>query len=369
MSEHIKNAEDLRHFMLEKGALDDRTDPKWGHPQLRPNHLPMTGNAKRLSDPNLTLEEKEEYQQMVYENTKRMMEQMDDGRYDKDFELKVFMVPGCEEEPDAPLAEMRVALPKAVPEKPMPVIFEIIGGGLEYCNLDMMPAKEVASKNNAIVVVPSFRTHVQAPYPAAINDLHACYKWVYEHAEELHADPDNMMITGMSTGGHLSLCLAFRLKRYGYQPRGAVVCIPQTDDRMTKPSSRLYVGDCDWDAYNTRFSSMAWRGSEFASTCYGPEAYANYATVEDCRGLCPVVISTVEFDSDRDYNREFAEKLNQAGVYVEYHLWAGASHCFTQTPNAATAPHFQLLLDVHNAAVTDCITYDLRRPWTAKKDD
>lgn len=69
MSEHIKNAEDLRHFMLEKGALDDRTDPKWGHPQLRPNHLPMTGNAKRLSDPNLTLEEKEEYQQMVYENT------------------------------------------------------------------------------------------------------------------------------------------------------------------------------------------------------------------------------------------------------------------------------------------------------------
>lgn len=50
MSEHIKNAEDLRHFMLEKGALDDRTDPKWGHPQLRPNHLPMTGNAKRLSD-------------------------------------------------------------------------------------------------------------------------------------------------------------------------------------------------------------------------------------------------------------------------------------------------------------------------------
>lgn len=77
----------------------------WGHPQLRPNHLPMTGNAKRLSDPNLTLEEKEEYQQMVYENTKRMMEQMDDGRYDKDFELKVFMVPGCEEEPDAPLAE------------------------------------------------------------------------------------------------------------------------------------------------------------------------------------------------------------------------------------------------------------------------
>lgn len=222
----------------------------------------------------------------------------------------------------------------------------------------------ISDNNNAVVVVPVYRTCIEAQYPAAVNDLHAVYQWIIENADMLNANPDNITLTGISSGGHLALALAFRLKRYGYRPRGCVASLPITDDRLTKDCSRVYISDSDWSGEFVRENARMWLGENYGAPYIGPEAYANRATVEECRGLCPVFINTCDLDADVEYSLEFVGKLLRAGVYVDYHIMSGMCHTMMYLEHDADE-------DIANFAGTltrntmrgvhECLTYDLRR--------
>ena len=155
---------------------------------------------------------------------------------------------GCPVEPDAPAVEVTVRYPQDWDgATTLPVVLSINGGGLLMCFSDLYKAynEPIADDLKCAVVVPVYRTAIDAEYPAAINDLHAAYQWIVEHADEMYFDADNVVLFGSSSGGHLVLSLAFRLKRFGYAPRGAVASLPITDDRLTKYSSRVYVCDSE----------------------------------------------------------------------------------------------------------------------------
>jgi acetyl esterase len=54
----------------------------------------------------------------------------------------------------------------------------------------------------------TYRLAGEAPWPAAIEDTKCAVRWLRHHAHELGADPDRIVISGDSAGGHLAALTA-----------------------------------------------------------------------------------------------------------------------------------------------------------------
>ena len=59
-----------------------------------------------------------------------------------------------------------------------------------------------------VVVSINYRLSPKATFPDHLDDVKAAVAWVREHADELGADPDFLVLTGGSAGGHLAALAA-----------------------------------------------------------------------------------------------------------------------------------------------------------------
>ncbi len=122
----------------------------------------------------------------------------------RQFKIETLEVPGCPEEPDTK-AKITYYIPPVKPAKgrKYPAMLYVCGDGMCMANPDMFSLPELAMKFKCVIVAPHYRTILDGgKYPDALNDLHAGYQWLYEHADEL--------------GVH----------RYGFSPRGCVAAAP-----------------------------------------------------------------------------------------------------------------------------------------------
>ncbi len=351
----------------------DRSEAKWAHPLLK-DAWENEGIPTLSASYDFTVPREEKLAQ--YKATREMFQNPDFATQSPDkepvtqeardySEKLTFEVSGCPEEEDAPPVTVVVYAPKDRSKK-YPVILYLPGGGLVSAFAGMFDKDliKMSYRYKAVVVCPDYRTVLQDLYPAPINDCHAVYKWIVENTENLPVDPDNVTIGGISSGAHIALSLGFRLKRYGYQPRGIVAMNPITDDRMNKTSSRYFTYPGDWDGHCVKECSVAYLGPyRSGSSAVGPEAFANYATVEQCKGYAPTFIETVEFDPDRDYCSEFARKLQEAGTFVEYHCFGGGSHSSTALDSSGIDEYTKVLMEPFNRAFGWFSRMDFRRPW------
>ena len=269
-------------------------------------------------------------------------------------------IPGCPEETDAPPIKIHVFTPNKV-RKQMKTLFYIYGGA-QCLNCVWEPeGDKLAEEYGCIVVVAEFRRAFDTPYPGAINDLHAAYKWFNENAEMLHIDTERIVLTGGSSGAQLAMSLPFRLMRYGYRVRGVVAHSTWSDDREMYSSSRFFNGDAD--GYVARLANETIMGRNIGTLRMGPEAWANHATVEECKGYPPIYILVGELDPDRDYALDFAHKLLEAHVFCDIHVVGGFNH-FATGMMARTSGY--LLNQAFKQAIRDLLEYDQTRAWMQK---
>lgn len=344
----------------------DRNDPKWAHPGLEEEYY-IDGRATvdKLLNPEKPLEKRLNSRNKTYTA-------LEEGKgaffaehpeYAEQGETKDFYVPGCPEEPDHQV-RVTVRMPKKRRKK-MPTIFYIAGGAMLYGTPYMGPIEEYCYKYNCIVVSPWYRSSLDAQYPAAINDCHAAYQWMVEHAGELNVNPDKVVISGLSAGAYLSLSFAFRLKRYGYHPRGVVALDPIFEDNMEELSNH-YVSD-NWDSAQMHKVLTQYFGrADYAKLQLGPEALVDRATLQQCQGLCPVIIHTSESDAGRDPAITFMKKLYAVGVYAELHQWGGCCHATLNNSSPENEMHqrFQSIVDGN---IQDLLKYDMRRAWLTEE--
>lgn len=331
----------------------DRSDGRYGHPELEVAYEVMTHQmllswydesvprAERLAQSKAAME---------------MWTMPSDGTTT----LEEYVAPGCPEEPDTTV-DIYVAAPAERTAKLMPAIFWCCGSALASHIAAIQPYDSFYRTYGAIMVVPDYRTVLNddGNYPAAVNDLHAGYVWTVEHAEELGIDPKKIVIYGGSSGGQLAIALCHRLKRYGITPKGCISDMGQIALDTTKGSG-AFVG-CGWDSRHVKASTDAWLGDIDRSTL-GPEAFPALATVEDCVGLPPMFIHAPECDPSTSAALGYADKLLQAGTYVELHLWGGADHGVWET-DVEHGRLWQNRTETLLRNFHDIWDYDLRRPW------
>jgi acetyl esterase len=92
--------------------------------------------------------------------------------------------------------------------KPWPVVFYVHGGAFHLLSKDthwLMGL--VFARYGYLVVNISYRLAPQHPYPAAIEDTCAAYRWLASRIGELGGDPDRVAVAGESAGGNLITAL------------------------------------------------------------------------------------------------------------------------------------------------------------------
>ncbi|MGW2047392.1 alpha/beta hydrolase [Streptomyces sp. NPDC001858] len=243
------------------------------------------------------------------------------------FEVEDRTVPGPEGAPEISLLICRPAAP--APDRPRPVVYHVHGGGMVIGNnrVGVDGPLEWARELDMIVVSVEYRLAPEHPHPAPIDDVYAGLLWTVEHAKELGADPERIVIAGASAGGGLGAALGLLLRdRQGPRPLGQLLLCPMLDDRNDTPSSHQMAGLGVWD----RTANATGWGALLGERRGGPDVspYAAPARAEDLSALPPAFLDVGSAETFRDEVVAFASRIWQAGGVAELHVWPGGFHGF-----------------------------------------
>jgi monoterpene epsilon-lactone hydrolase len=180
---------------------------------------------------------------------------------------------------------------------------------------------QIAARAGARAFIPDYRLAPENPFPAAVEDVLACYRGLDESGIR------RMAVTGDSAGGNLALVLASHVSGKAVSAKttlvGAVALSPVTDLTL---SSATYATRADADPYFTRPQVTelvrAYLGSADPRDPLASPIYARLS------GLPPVRIHVGDDEVLLDDSRRYIERANAAGVDARLDVWTGMAHGF-----------------------------------------
>jgi acetyl esterase/lipase len=234
-------------------------------------------------------------------------------------------VPGPEGEPDITVRIYRPVNATGT----LPGIYFIHGGGMVLGNVagEDVAATLLCDQVGAVVVSVEYRLAPENPHPAPVEDCYAGLVWTAEHADELGIDATRLAIGGGSAGGGLAAGTALLARDRG----GPALCYqmlvyPMLDDRNTTPSSYEITDVGIWDRATNLKGWQALLGDQAGTEGVSP--YAAPARATDLARLPAAYLDVGTADLFRDEDIDYAQRLMQAGVPVELHVYPGAYHAF-----------------------------------------
>ena len=236
-----------------------------------------------------------------------------------------------------------------------PLIYFIHGGGYHFGNTAMDESKiqGVADGCNATVVSPDYTLSLDPAYkyPAELEEVYAGLLYVYEHADELNIDKDNIVIEGESAGGGLTARLALYNRDKGKVPlKGQVLIYPMLDYRTGGKDdiyNNQFAGDFIWTKENNVFG---WGKLIAGQDNKLPEEEMIYfspatATAEQLKGLPQTFMIVGSLDLFCDEDMDYAQKLMQAGIFTELHVEPGVPHAYEYLEGTPQTKRFFELRD------------------------
>lgn len=175
--------------------------------------------------------------------------------------------PGGPGGPDVPV---RVFRPMAA-DVPAPVVLFVHGGGFTAGELEQFDAQceWYAHAAAAVTVSVGYRLAPQHPYPAALRDVRAVWRWLHnadglrrgDVAAELGIDPARSAIVDSSAGAAIAAGLALYLRDH-HEPLPALLLLhaPVLDDRHTTPSSHAITDPRTWNRSGSQRSWASYLG-------------------------------------------------------------------------------------------------------------
>ncbi|MCP4755398.1 MAG: alpha/beta hydrolase [Proteobacteria bacterium] len=242
---------------------------------------------------------------------------------------------------DAPDVSVLMFRPKNRPE-PLPALLWIHGGGyvIGSAEQDDLNCKALARALDCVVVAVDYRLAPEHPFPAPIEDCYAALKWLSLYSEELDVDKSRIAIGGASAGGGLAAGLALLTR-----DRGEVAVVfqlliyPMIDDCNVAPADEAQPDTFIWSRGNNLTGWRSYLGREPGGEDVSPYAAVFRAT--DLSGLPPAIISVGELDLFLNENIVYAQRLLEAGVPTELHVYSGAYHGFNSfAPDTAVSKRF-----------------------------
>ncbi len=206
----------------------------------------------------------------------------------------------------------------AAPTGPTPTLIFAHGGGWVIGDRDTHDyvCRKLANEARCAVVSIDYRLGPEHKFPAAIEDSLAAAQWLTAQAAELGLDTQRLAIGGDSAGGNISAVLAL-MARDGVAPRlvHQLLLYPAVDMAMTAPSYQGVPEDYPLSSTIARWFRDHYVSSEQDHTDWR----ASPLHAESHEGVASAFILTARHDPLCDEGRDYAHKLEKAGVRV-WHL-------------------------------------------------
>ena len=206
-----------------------------------------------------------------------------------------------------------------------PAILFLHGGGWVFGSLDSHDAvcRQIALKTGFFVLSLDYRLAPEHPFPAAVDDSIAGFRWLVEHADTLGIQPENIAVVGDSAGANLAanVCLAQRDCK-GVMPRAAALIYGAYSSNMSSQSHAAFGGG----DYFFSTETMAWFLDQYVPEAKQREDLRFDINSADLADLPPLYVSIAECDPLVDDGERFCERTLAAGNHVERSVWTGMIH-------------------------------------------
>jgi epsilon-lactone hydrolase len=206
------------------------------------------------------------------------------------------------------------------PEEPSTRLIYLHGGGYmlgsAFGYRHVSGALALAAGTGALV--PDIRLAPEHPFPAALNDVLAAYRWLIDRG----TDPGNIVLAGDSSGGGLALSALQALKRDGLpMPGGAVLLCPAVDLTFSmqgaaaepQPASSADLARQVVDGYLA--------GHPIDDPLVSP-------LTADLSGLPPLLVQAATGDERCAEAQALAARAREHGVDARLELFPVATHVF-----------------------------------------
>jgi salicylate hydroxylase len=207
----------------------------------------------------------------------------------------------------------------------MPIVLHLHGGGYVMGSADasLELAGRVASAVGGWTLTPDYRLAPEAPFPAALDDVVACYRWLLANF------PDSpIVVFGECAGGGLALALSLFVRGSGGRLPSAIhVVSPFVDLAVHEASINAETRRDPWlnRVMATQLAACYVQDSELSDPLLSPiEA--------DLHGLPPLLVHAASDEALWPAARTLAERAEAAGVTCELQVVDDSVHSFVLFP-------------------------------------
>jgi acetyl esterase len=260
-------------------------------------------------------------------------------------------VPGA----DGPLAA-RLYVPPAEPDFPGLLVY-FHGGGFVLGSLNSTDplCRLLAAQSGVRLLSVDYRLAPEHPYPAALEDALAAYRWVRKRAGTFGAEPELVAVGGDSAGANLALVVAHQ-QPPDTRPAFVLALYPVTDAERSG-GSREEFGD--------GFGLSSEHLAEL-ERLYLPDGVPDGDTrgailrATDLADMPPTYLATAGFDPLRDEGEELARRMHDAGVPIVTRRFRGLVHGYANL-TALSAAARDATLDAASALRSTLSLLESRR--------
>ncbi len=217
-----------------------------------------------------------------------------------------------------------------------PVLLQIHGGAwmVGTKNTQGRPLMNDLARAGWVCVSINYRLSPWAKYPDHLIDCKLALRWIREHIAEYGGDPDRIVVTGGSAGGHLAAMVALTANDPKLQPGF------ETVDTSVVASVPVYGAYDLEELFVTRWRRLGGRVSSFmgklviGESAGTPEGLAAYRAASPIHHVHPdappflLVHGTLDNLVPVHQARRFAALLQDAGVDAVLVELRGAPHAF-----------------------------------------
>jgi acetyl esterase/lipase len=182
------------------------------------------------------------------------------------------------------------------------------------------------------IVSVEYRLAPEHPFPAALDDAAAGWRWLQENAAGLGVDPHRVAIGGESAGAGIAASLVQRLHDEAHEdhskpePAAQWLFAPMLDDRTAARSDLDAIDHPVWNNRANRFGWGSYLGHAPGESDDRP--YVVPARRESLADLPPAWLYSGDIELFHDEIVDYAERLQRDGVDVVSEIVPGAAHGF-----------------------------------------
>ncbi len=212
-------------------------------------------------------------------------------------------------------------VPEAAEDK---VILYFHGGGyiMGSPNTGRLLTTTLGHETKMRVLSLDYRLGPENTYPAPLEDSVNAYKWLLDSGYE----PEKIIISGDSAGGHLTLITLIKLREEGISlPAGAFLISPFLD---VTTSGETFFKNAETDPVLSDLGIFWWAPSTFKDL--DPSDNRISPVFADLKALPPLLVHASTSEILYSDSVRMVEKAKAAGVDVTLQIWDDMPHVFQQ---------------------------------------